>query len=150
MQNTYRTQDTYTTAETYTRPDGHQYDERSLGDLFGDVMQDARTLISDEIALARNELSEKASLAGKSIGFIAAGGFVMYAGFLAIIAAIIVGISAWIPMWLSALIVGVAVAIIGYALVRMGLNGLKPEHLAPKQTADSIKETKEWAQAQTK
>lgn len=136
--------DRYETYETYTT------DERSLGELFSHLWTDTRTLISKEVELAKTEMSEKASVMSKSLAFLAAGGFVAYAGFLAILAAIIVGLGAFIPMWLSALIVGLIVAGIGYALVRKGMDGLKPQNLAPQETAASIKETKEWAQNQTK
>ena len=35
--------------------------ERSLGDLFGDLARDMGTLVSQEVTLARTELTEKAS-----------------------------------------------------------------------------------------
>lgn len=135
-------QHTYQTTETT--------DERSLGELFTDLWGETRTLINQELELARTEMSQKTAVIGRDVGMLAAGGFVIYAGFLAIIAAIIVGISAWIPAWLSALIVGVVVAVIGYVLVRTGMNGIKHQSLAPQQTTASLKETKQWAQDQMK
>jgi hypothetical protein len=120
--------------------------ERPIGDLFQELGQDISNLVSLELALAKTELAEKAGQAGKAAGFVGAGGFILYAGFLAILAAVIAVLALVIPLWLSALIVGVVVAVIGYVLVRKGLNDLKPENLTPKQTLDSLKEDKEWAQ----
>lgn len=120
--------------------------ERPIGEMFQELGQDISNLVSLEIALAKTELSEKAGQAGKAAGFTAAGGFVIYAGFLAIVGAIIALVANFLPLWVSALIVGVVVALIGYALVRKGMNDLKPEKLAPQQTLDSLKEDKEWAQ----
>jgi uncharacterized membrane protein HdeD (DUF308 family) len=80
----------------------------------------------------------------------AAGGFVAYAGFLAILAGIIVLVSSWIPLWLSALIVGLIVVAIGYFVLQSGMSGMKERDVAPKQTIRSIQETTEWAKGQLK
>ena len=58
-------------------------DERSLGELFGDLIQELTTLVRQEIALARTELGQKAAQVGRNVGFLALGGAVAYAGFLA-------------------------------------------------------------------
>ncbi len=47
-----------------TRPEPRAYDpneERSLGTLFADMMREITTLVQQEIALARTEVSEKVS-----------------------------------------------------------------------------------------
>jgi uncharacterized protein (DUF983 family) len=123
-------------------------DDRPIGELFQDLVQDTRTLVSLELDLAKTELSDKASKTGKDIGFMAAGGFVIYAGFLAIIAAVIIGLAELIPLWLSALIVGIVVALVGYALLRKGMSDLKSRSLAPTETLDSLKRDKEWLRDQ--
>lgn len=130
----------------YTQPQVE--DNRSLGELFSDLWQGAQVLVSQEVELAKTEMSQKASQVGKDAAYIAVGGFVIYAGFLAILAGIIAGLAALIPLWLSALIVGVVVAVIGYAVVQKGISNLKHQSLAPQQTVDSLKESKEWAQDQ--
>lgn len=125
-----------------------QEDDRPIGMLFQDLSQDVRTLVALELALAKTEMSEKVSAAGKDVGYMAGGGFVIYAGFLAVIFAVIVGLSNLIPLWLSALIVGIVVILIGYALLRAGMNGLKQISFAPQQTMDSLQRDKEWLQEQ--
>lgn len=118
----------------------HRTDDRSLGDLFAELSRETTTLVRQEINLATTEMSQKASRAGKDVGFLAVGGAVVYAGVLAILAAIIVGLGqAGLPWWLSALIVGVVVAAIGAALIWRGLDNLKHEDMAPRQTMDTIK-----------
>jgi uncharacterized membrane protein YqjE len=124
-------------------------DERSLGDLFGDLARDMGTLVSQEVALARTELTEKASQVGKDIAMLAVGGLVAYAGLLAIIAAVILLIATWgVPLWVSALVVGVIVALIGAAMVQWGISALKQQDLTPRQTIDSLKEDTHWAKEQ--
>ncbi len=118
----------------------HRTDDRSLGDLFAELSRETTTLVRQEINLAQTEMTQKATRAGKDVGFLVAGGAVVYAGVLAILAAIIIGLGqAGLTWWLAALIVGVVVAAIGYVLIRRGLDNLKHEDMAPRQTIDTVK-----------
>jgi len=123
-------------------------DERSLGELFGDLSRETSALIRHEVALARTEVTQKASKVGKDIAILAVGGAVVYAGVLALIAAVIIVLANFMPWWLSALLVGIVVAAIGYALVQRGMSALKKENLAPRQTMETLKEDTEWAKDQ--
>ena len=123
--------------------------DRSLGELFGDLSREMTNLVRQEVALARTEMSQKASEIGKDIGFLAVGAAVAYAGFLAILAAIIIALALVLPWWLAALIVGIVVAAIGYFLIRRGLDALQRADLAPRQTMETLKEDAEWAKEQT-
>jgi len=80
----------------------------------------------------------------------AAGGAVAYAGLLALLAAIIIMLSEVMPLWASALLVGVVVLAVGGYLVYSGLNALKREDLAPRQTIETLKEDAQWAREQTR
>ena len=124
-------------------------DDRSLGELFAELTREMGTLVRAEVELARVELTQKATRVGKDIGFLVAGAAVAYAGLLAILAAVIIGLAALgVPWWLSALLVGLVVAGVGYALVQRGLSALKREDLTPRQTIETIKEDKDWAKEQ--
>jgi hypothetical protein len=125
--------------------------DRSLGDLFSDLSRDITTLVRQEINLARAELGQTTSKVGRDIGFLAVGGLVIYAGFLGILAAIVIILGTiGLPWWLSALIVGLIVAGVGYLLVRRGLDALKKENFAPQKTVETLKEDVEWAKEQTR
>ena len=63
--------------------------ERSIGDLFADLTRELTTLVRQEMALATTELGHKATRVGRHLGFLALGGAVAYAGFLALVAALI-------------------------------------------------------------
>lgn len=119
-------------------------EERSLGELFADLSRQTSQLIHQEMALAKSEMSEKATQIGKIVGFIAAGGVILYAGFLALLTTIIILIARVLPWWLSALIVGVVVVAIGAILVDMGLQKLKHLNPAPQQTIETLKEDQRW------
>ncbi|HYN88657.1 MAG TPA: phage holin family protein [Ardenticatenaceae bacterium] len=123
-------------------------DDRSLGELFAELSRETSNLVREEVALAKSEVRKTATEAGKDVGFMAAGGFVAYAGFLAIIAAIILVLGEFLPLWIAALLVGLVVAGIGYFLVQRGLSGFKNLQVAPQQTIETLKEDKEWIQEQ--
>jgi hypothetical protein len=125
-------------------------DDRSLGELFSELAQETSTLVRQEVNLAKTEMSDKASRAGKQVGVLAAGGAVAYAGLLAILAGVIVLLDNVMPLWLSALLVGIVVAVVGYLLVRRALEGLKREDYAPRETMETLKEDQQWAKDQTK
>jgi xanthine/uracil permease len=124
-------------------------DNRSLGELFSELAQETSTLVRQEVTLAKTEMSHKASRAGKHIGVLAAGGAVAYAGLLAILAGVIVLLDNVMPLWVSALLVGVVVAIVGYLLVRRALDALKREDFAPRETIETLREDQQWAKDQT-
>ena len=124
-------------------------DDRSLGELFGDLTREMSTLVRQEAQLAQTEIGQKAARVGKDVGMLAAGGAVAYAGLLALVAAVIaLLVQAGMTWWGSALLVGVIVAAIGGILVWKGLDALKHEDLAPRETVESIKEGAAWTRRQ--
>lgn len=125
-------------------------DDRSLGELFSELSNETTTLVRQEIALAKTEMTEKATEAGKNVGFLVAGGAVAYAGLLTLIATLVIVLGQiGVPWWLSALIVGIAVTGIGYVLVQRGLSNLKNLDPKPARTVETLQEDKEWAKDQT-
>ncbi len=130
---------------------GTNKDERTLGEMFAELSRETRTLVQQELQLAKTELTEKASKMGKGAAFIVGGGLIAYAGLLAIVAAFVLILMAiGLPPWAAALLGGVLVAGIGYLLIRSGLAALKPQELAPRKTIDTLKEDAQWLKAQAK
>lgn len=112
----------------------------SVGDLLAGLTSDLTTLLRQEIQLARAETTEKVSQMTQSVVWMAAGGMVAYAGFLAVLSAVIVGLAVFMPLWLSALIVGVVVIVIGAVLIQSGRSRLKQLSVVPERTIESIQE----------
>lgn len=127
-----------------------QREEPSLGELFSRLASDTSTLVRKEVDLARTEMVQKATAAGRDVGMLGAGGAIAYAGFLALLAALIAGLGQIIPVWLAALIVGVLVVGVGALLVQRGLSALKRINPVPEQTIETLKEDVQWAREQTK
>jgi len=123
-------------------------EERSLGDLFSDLASDTGTLVRQEVALAQAELTQKATTVGKNVGYLVVGGAVAYAAVLALIAAVILGLSYLIPAWASALIVSVIVGVVAYMMISSALAALKNTDLAPRETVETLKEDAQWLKNQ--
>jgi hypothetical protein len=125
-------------------------ENRPLGDLFGDLASDMSTLVRQEVALAKVEITQKAKHVGKNVGYLVIGGAVAYAALLAIIAAIIMLLAKVLPGWGSALIVGAVVGGIGWMLIGKATMALQQADLTPRETVETLKEDATWAKQQIK
>lgn len=123
-------------------------DERSLGDLFGELSEESSRLVRQEIALARAEITDSARQVGKDVGMIAAGGVIAYAGFIIALGAVAILLGQIMPLWLSALLVGVIVIAVGAGLVMKGRADLQRIELTPRQTVETLREDQAWAKKQ--
>ena len=125
-------------------------EDRSIGELFGQLSQDMTLLFRQELQLARAEMSEKISQVTSNLVSVVAGGFVVYVGALALVAALILGLqeAAEISPWISALIVGAIFAAAGYVMLNRGLKELKRVDLAPRRTVETLKDDVQWAKEQ--
>jgi hypothetical protein len=118
--------------------------EKSLGDLFSELSTQTGELMRQEVALARVEMTQKAVKAGKDVGFLVVGGAVAYAAALAVIAAMIILLGQFIPVWLSALVIGLVVGVAAYFLISSALASLKRMDPAPRNTIETLKEDAAW------
>ena len=120
-------------------------DERSLGDLVAELSRETGQLVRKEIELATTEMTVKLRRAGTHASTVAAGGALVHAGALVVLAALVIGLARLgVEAWLSAGIVGALTIVVGYVLVNKGLTNLRQAPLAPTQTFESIKETTKW------
>lgn len=123
-------------------------EERSLGDLFSELAGETSTLVRQEVALAKIELTEKAAKVGKNVSVLVVGGAIGYAALLALLAAVVIGLAGFIPAWLAALIVAAGVGAGAYFMVSAGLVALKNTDLTPRETVRSLKEDAQWLKKQ--
>jgi hypothetical protein len=138
-----------------TREEARMYsnkEDRSFGSLFAELTQETTTLVQQEVALAKAEMSEKISQVGSGLATLIIGGFILFAGLLKLLDAAIYGIAELLPSdlspWLAALIVGVIVAIIGAVMLQKGRSNLQAGNLAPQRTAESLRRDKEFVKEQ--
>lgn len=124
-------------------------DNRSLGDLFSQLTQEMTTLVRQEVALAKTEMTDKFGKMRRDIIMIAVGAMLAWAGFLTLIATVILALSQVMAPWLAALIVMVIVLGLGVAFLLYGVENLQHMSMVPKQTVKSLKEDVQWAKEQT-
>jgi hypothetical protein len=125
-------------------------DDRTLGEMFGELSLQIRALIEQEVLLAKTEVTEKASQMSRSLALVVGGGLIAYGGVLALIAAMILGlVAAGLAPWVSAILSGALTAGIGYLLVRLGLGALSRQDLKPRQAIAAVKEDARWLKSQT-
>ena len=85
----------------------------------------------------------------RSAILIAIGGLLAYGGFLAVLAAIVLGLIAiGLSYWLAALVSGIALAVVGYILIYSGSAGLRARTLTPRHTVETLKEDAQWLKGQ--
>ena len=125
-------------------------ENRPLGDLFGDLATDMSSLVRQEVALAKLEITQKAKYLGRNVGYLVVGGAVAYAGLLAVIAAIIMLLDRVMPAWGAALLVGVVVVGIAWLLIGKAMSALQQADLTPHETVETLKEDATWVKQQIK
>lgn len=129
--------------------------ERSLSDLIRDLRDETTTLLKQEVALAKTEISEKAAKLGRNIAYLAIGGMVAAVAFIFLLLAVSAltvagleraGLSENVAQWLGPLIIALVIGAVGYALIRKAIETLSKESLAPEKTIQTLKEDKRWTQ----
>lgn len=78
----------------------------STAELLRQLSEQTRTLVREEIRLARIELGEKGRSAGLGAGLLGGAGVVAMYGAAAVIAAVVAALALVMPVWAAALIVG--------------------------------------------
>lgn len=119
-------------------------EQPSLGDLFSTLSTQVSQLLRQEVQLAQVEMTQKANLIGRNAAFVVLAAVIAQGGFLALVAAMILALSLFVELWVSALLVGTALTIIAVLLAQYGIKKLKAIDPAPRQTIETIKENKEW------
>ena len=124
--------------------------EPSLKELFSDLVRETGQLIRQEVALAKTEVTDTAGRVGKDVGKMVAGGAIAYAGFLVLLAAIVIALADFgLDWWLAALIVAVVVLGAGAVLIQTARGDLKKTSAVPQQTIETLKEDRQWLREQT-
>jgi len=118
--------------------------DRSVAGLLADLAYEIGTLLRQEIALFKAELQEKFRLLGQGAGAAVAGGLIAFSGWLALLAAAIFGLSEILAPWLSALVVGAVVIVLGVGLLMLGKRRLGGDGLVPRRTLNSLREDEQW------
>ena len=121
---------------------------RPVTALLSDLASETGQLVQQELALFKAEMQQKLGRLGQGGGALAAGGLIAFSGWLALIAAAILGLSHVLAPWLAALIVGLVVIGLGAGLLFFGKSRLDADALVPRRTLNSLREDEAWIRDQ--
>jgi uncharacterized membrane protein YqjE len=127
-----------------TRPS----DDRSLGEIVGDVASDLSTLVRQELDLAKTEMKQEATRAGKGAGMLAGAGVAGHLVLLFISLALMFLLDNWMTLELAAVITAVLWLIVAGILAMNGKKKLEKTNPALPETQRSLKEDAQWAARQ--
>ena len=130
-------------------------DGRSVVDLLRELSTDTGTLIRQEMDLVKAEMREKFAVYQKGMVSIGIGAALLLAALMTGLWAVNSGLTALlaqfmdleIAVWLSPLMLTIALAAFGWSMVKGGTARMSSEGLVPDRTTTSLREDKRWAQA---
>jgi cbb3-type cytochrome oxidase subunit 3 len=129
-----------------TRNEATEQRERPLGEVARDLTRDLSLLVRQEVQLAKAEMAQKGRVAAPGLGMIGGASVVALMAAGALTATAILVLSVFLPEWLSALLIGLALAAIAYVLAKQGKERVEEAGSpVPEETIDTVKEDLEWA-----
>lgn len=111
--------------------------DASIGELLTQLSAQTSRLVRDEMKLAQHEIRESVRHAAKGAGLLSAAGILGFLSAATLVAAAVAGLALVLPLWASALIVGVALlAAAGVAALVSRREAAHVTPAAPKTVAN--------------
>jgi uncharacterized membrane protein YqjE len=127
---------------------GDDATSRSLGDLVSQLSQDLSRLMRQEVELAKTELKEEATKAGKGAGMLGGAGVAGWMTALLLSLTVIWALDNAMDLAWAALIVTAVWGIAAAALFVVGRNTLRTVNPKPQHTVETLKEDARWVRQQ--
>jgi len=128
----------------HSRDHAEEVSETSVGELIGNISNDLSTLFRQEVELAKAELKQEATKAGKAAGMLGAAAFAGYLVVVLLSFALVAALSNVMDWGWAALIVAVIWAVVGAVLFVNGRKKLKTVDPTPRRTVETLKEDAQW------
>ena len=122
--------------------------DASLGELFSDLTTDMSALMRDELSLAKVELKEEITKAGRAGGMFGAAALAGYMTIVLLSFAAAWGLAELMAVGWAFLIVAVLWGVAGAFLYLRGREQFQKVHPKPEQTIDTLKEDLRWVKKQ--
>ncbi|MFH8798161.1 phage holin family protein [Streptomyces sp. NPDC017936] len=123
---------------------GQDPQDTSVGVLLATVTSDVQQLFRQEVELAKAEVRQEATKAGKAAGMYGGAGLAGYMVALLLTLAAMFALANVMDLGWAALIVAAIWAVIGAVLYRRGRDRMRTVS-KPEQTIDTLKEDAQWA-----
>ena len=125
-------------------------EERSVSDVFQDILRNLQEMVRSEIRLAKVEVRGEITQAASSGVWMAAGGVAALSAWIFVAWAVVYALATRMSMWAAALIVAFVMAVAAWTLIMGGMRRAKRVHPIPERTVESVKENLEWMKQPTK
>ncbi|MEV0624931.1 phage holin family protein [Nonomuraea wenchangensis] len=122
-----------------------QPEEPTIGQLVGEIGEDISKLFRQEVALAKAEIRQEATKAGKAAGLLGGAGFAASMTALLLTLAVMFGLGNVMDLGWAAFIVAVIWAIAAGVLYTTGRTRMREVEPKPEQTIETLKEDAQWA-----
>jgi len=119
--------------------------DRPLGELFSDLSSSLQTLVRKEVELAKVEVKEQASRAGKAAGLLAGTAVAGFVALLLLAFALAWGLAEAVPTGVAFLAVGLLFSVAAALLLVAGRQKLATVRPVPEQTVRTLREDVEVA-----
>jgi uncharacterized membrane protein YqjE len=120
--------------------------DQPVSELVKQLTEQTKTLVHQEIELAKVELGEKGKKAGLGVGMFGGAGLLGFFALATLTACVVLALATAVAPWLAALIVA---ALYGAVAGVLALGGKKQVSEAtppvPEQTVETVKEDVQWA-----
>jgi uncharacterized membrane protein YqjE len=114
--------------------------DRSIPELLSELAADVRTLVRDELELARIEMTQKGKQAGFSVGMFGAATLLGLAAFGALTVAVIAALALVLPVWAASFLVAALYAAIAAIAAARGKEKLvEVGSPLPTKTVDNVR-----------
>lgn len=118
----------------------------SIADLIRGILNDIRTLIREEVALARVEIREQVGHIKTAVVSLAAGLVALVCGGILLLIAAAIGIADlfdW-PVWAGFLALAALLGVCGAVTLSTARRQLRQVHPVPERTVSTLKENSQW------
>lgn len=119
-------------------------EETSVGQLISNISDDLSQLFRQEVDLAKAEIRQEASKAGRAGGMLGGAGVAGFLLALLLSLAAVFGLGNLMDLGWAALIVAAFWAIVAAVLFVTGRNRLRTVSPMPRQTVETLKEDAQW------
>jgi hypothetical protein len=120
---------------------------RPIGVVVTSIVDGVRTLIRQEIELAKIEAGEAVAVRAKGVGMMVAAGVVALFALVFVAASGSAALDLVLPRWAAHLIVAAVFGVIAAALVLAGRRAIRTAP-TPERTQETLKEDARWAKQQ--
>lgn len=123
---------------------------RSIAEVLEDIVANVQSIIRSEVQLAKTEITEEATKAGRASTMVIGGAVTGLFALWLLLLAMLFALGIVIPMWAAALVLCALMGVITVVLLSVGKKRFATVHPKPEKTVQTIKENVQWVKTQAK